>query len=67
MQFKYVGYVFLFSILPSALAQNLGPCKATNGLPGECIKTSACSSQGGHSDPANLCPGDNTIQVISFT
>jgi len=67
MQFKFFSYIFLFTVLPSALAQSFGTCKATNGLPGECIKTSACKSQGGASDPANLCPGDNTIQVISFT
>jgi len=67
MQFKPFSYFFLFAILPPTFAQDFGPCKATNGVPGECIKTSACKTQGGISDPAHLCPGDNTIQVISFT
>jgi len=66
MQFKFFSHLFLLATLPSALAQSFGTCNAKNGLSGECIKTSTCSGQGGVSDPANLCPGDNTIQVISF-
>jgi len=67
MQFKSFSYLFLLITLPSALAQSFGTCTAKNGRPGECIKTSTCSGQGGVSDPANLCPGDDTIQVIPLT
>ncbi|KAG0127196.1 hypothetical protein HOY82DRAFT_81552 [Tuber indicum] len=66
MQFKSFSYLFLLTALPSALAQSFGTCTATNQLAGECIKTSTCSDQGGVSDPANLCPGDDTIQCCTY-
>ena len=50
-------------LLPSVSLAQYGYCTATNGRRGECISTSKCKSNGGTSDPANLCPGDNTIQV----
>ncbi|KAK0546145.1 hypothetical protein OC846_005384 [Tilletia horrida] len=42
-------------------------CVNTNGIVGECISTSSCSGQGGSSDPANLCPGDDSIQCCTWS
>ncbi|CAF2121632.1 unnamed protein product [Rotaria magnacalcarata] len=55
------------AILPwTTFAQQYGTCTARNGLSGECINTGMCSANGGISDPANLCPGDNTIQCCTY-
>ncbi|CAF4031635.1 unnamed protein product [Rotaria sp. Silwood2] len=53
-------------VLPSTVFAQYGYCTATNGRRGECISTSQCKVNGGSSDPANLCPGDNSIQVWMF-
>lgn len=37
-------------------------CKSKNGLGGTCISTSACSGNGGSSEPGH-CPGGDDIQV----
>ncbi|CAF1064536.1 unnamed protein product [Adineta steineri] len=52
--------------LPSVTIAQYGNCVARNGRSGECISTSRCSSLGGTSDPANLCPGDQTIQCCTY-
>ncbi|CAF2112422.1 unnamed protein product [Rotaria magnacalcarata] len=48
------------------LAQQYGTCKARNGRAGECINAGTCASNGGTSDPANLCPGDKSIQCCTY-
>jgi len=48
------------------LAQQYGTCRARNGRSGECISTRTCAANGGVSDPANLCPGDNSIQCCTY-
>jgi hypothetical protein len=54
-------------VLPlTTLAQQYGTCAAKNGRNGECISTKTCASSGGVSDPANLCPGDNSIQCCTY-
>ena len=54
-------------ILPMiAFAQQHGTCTAKNGRSGECISTTSCASLKGVSDPANLCPGDKTIQCCTY-
>ena len=42
-----------------------GSCRSTAGRAGSCIATSACAEQGGKSDPADLCPGDDDIQCCT--
>ncbi|CAF3549301.1 unnamed protein product [Rotaria sp. Silwood1] len=55
------------AVLPfSTLAQQYGTCTARNGLSGECISTKTCAANRGVSDPANLCPGDNSIQCCTY-
>ncbi|CAF0943476.1 unnamed protein product [Rotaria sp. Silwood1] len=54
-------------VLPlTTVAQQYGTCAARNGRSGECISTKTCSANGGVSDPANLCPGDNSIQCCTY-
>ncbi|UJR16944.1 hypothetical protein I4U23_003842 [Adineta vaga] len=54
-------------ILPLiTFGQQYGTCTARNGRKGECISTSKCASNSGASDPANLCPGDQTIQCCTY-
>ncbi len=54
-------------VLPLAtLAQQYGTCTARNGRSGECINTKTCAANNGISDPANLCPGDNSIQCCTY-
>ncbi|CAF0894858.1 unnamed protein product [Rotaria sordida] len=54
------------SLLPNATFAQYGFCTARNGRRGECISTSKCKTNGGSSDPANLCPGDNSIQCCTY-
>lgn len=53
-------------VVYSTHAQQYGTCTARNGISGECISTKACSANRGTSDPANLCPGDNSIQCCTY-
>lgn len=65
-ELRMILFTIFVSLLPSVSYGQYGNCRGTNGRMGECIKTSSCKSLGGTSDPANLCPGDNTIQVEIF-
>ncbi|RPB03954.1 hypothetical protein L873DRAFT_1730369 [Choiromyces venosus 120613-1] len=60
MHFKFL----LLGILPAAtvFAQT---CTIKSGRRGECIKTTACSSNRGKSE-AGHCPGDSTIQCCTY-
>jgi len=53
-------------LLPFTTFAQYGNCKARNGHQGECISTSKCKTNGGTSDAANLCPGDQTIQCCTY-
>lgn len=55
-------FVFVCSF-PCVIFGGYGICLATNGRNGVCISSDECISTGGISDPANLCPGDSSIQV----
>lgn len=60
-------FLVLAMVIPlSSRAQQYGTCTARNGRSGECISTSKCASNGGISDPANLCRGDNSIQCCTY-
>ncbi|CAF1082927.1 unnamed protein product, partial [Adineta ricciae] len=61
-----VQLIVLLALPLIALGQKHGTCTARNGRKGECISTSSCKTLGGTSDPANLCPGDQTIQCCTY-
>jgi hypothetical protein len=66
-ELRMILLTIFVALLPSVIfGQQYGTCRGTNGRMGECIKTSSCKTLGGSSDPANLCPGDNSIQVETF-
>ncbi|CAF1676026.1 unnamed protein product, partial [Adineta ricciae] len=62
--------MFLFAIctmiFPSIIVAQYGHCVARNGRSGECINAGRCKTLGGTSDPANLCPGDQSIQCCTY-
>jgi len=65
-RFRMLLCVIFATLLPSVAFAQYGYCTATNGRGGECISTSKCKTNGGTSDPANLCPGDNSIQCCTY-
>jgi hypothetical protein len=65
-ELRMVLLTIFVALLPSVTFGPYGTCRRTNGRMGECISTSSCKTLGGSSDPANLCPGDNSIQVEIF-
>ncbi|KAE8207800.1 hypothetical protein CF327_g7253 [Tilletia walkeri] len=65
MQLRLASVLLAFaSVSLSSAAQS---CISTAGRVGECISTGSCGANGGVSDPANLCPGDDTIQCCTWS
>lgn len=61
-----IRFVLAVALPLATLAQQYGTCTAKNGRSGECISTTTCAAGKGISDPANLCPGDSTIQCCTY-
>ncbi|CAD6886352.1 unnamed protein product [Tilletia controversa] len=65
MQLRFASVIL--AITSVSLTGAVQSCINTRGLVGECISTSSCSGNGGSSDAANLCPGDDTIQCCTWS
>jgi hypothetical protein len=71
LNIKFILLVCLITLLNSALGVTndqivfLDSCTIDSGQKGECISTSACSTQGGHSE-AGHCPGAADIQCCTY-